>query len=594
MSHKDEILKLIEAYLKGELSATEKTAFEEQLKTDSELAKAWKLNQEVDKAVTNPKDFEMEHKLKMAGEKHAQKYRAELEQPKPSNAKAIYLLVFALVAILIVGFFWINPQEKEGEIAKDPAQLFADAYELYDGSSNIRGTNLKTTLAQAQENYKKGKNKEAIVLLSQLLENENLTSDDAVLVRFYSGIAHLADNQTTAAKLELKRVLEIEGHAYTQQSQWYLALTSLKEGDAETARKWLRKVIATSPGKYANQAEDILGNMTTGCGTITESCFTIDILDMIHSGTETEITVRLALDQTCTKHAVSHVSFGLPPNISAISPADNSTYTSNHTGLNYTVENMTNNPFHSIKFNTADKEGIGRNEDEIFVFTVPRVEGILEIPVEIKKATQSTTVTVILDESCIAPMPVELIEFVAEDMSGDVSLIWSTASEENSSHFEVERSTDGKNWKNIGKLESHHNSTEIQTYFFVDNEVPSDRNYYRLKMVDLDETFEYSKIIMVQVNREDVEVVTEPKMDVKIFPNPVSDLATVSINSPLATKVNMRLLAAAGNVLLQNTISLEENENTQEIDMSAYPSGIYFLVITRGRDVQTHRIVKQK
>lgn len=325
------------------------------------------------------------------------------------------------------------------------------------------------------------------------------------------------------------------------------------------------------------------------CGMISTSCFEASIVDIINTDTETEYRMRLALEDDClSNNAVSHVSFGLPEDISAISPSENGTYTSDHTGLDYDVENMSNNPFHSIKFNTAGDEGIKRGEDEIFVFTVPRLSNIEEILVEVKMGSESTIVEISVEESCMTPaaLPVELTEFMGEDMTGDVSLIWATASEENSSHFEVERSNDGRDWTTIGEVESNHNSIEMNTYFFVDQKIDNEVNYYRLRMVDLDETFEYSDIITVIV--EEFRTITE----VEAYPNPTVNHIKIDINTTGEKKLNIDLVNTNGNIMNQSTVTAD-GENSQKMDMSEFAAGVYYLVVNDGVNTQTHKIVKE-
>lgn len=323
------------------------------------------------------------------------------------------------------------------------------------------------------------------------------------------------------------------------------------------------------------------------CGSISTSCFEASIMEIVHTETETEFRIRLSLEEDClSNNAVSHVSFGLPEEISAISPLENATYTSYLTGLAYQVENMTNNPFHCIKFNTLGSEGIKRGEDDVFIFSVPRSANIEEIQMEVKMGNQSTTVIITIDESCAAPLPVELIEFEGRNMTGDVSLIWATASEINSSHFEIEKSNDGKDWSSIGELESQHNSVEMNTYFFVDQEINNEMNYYRLKMVDLDETFEYSDIITVIVN--EFRRITE----VEAYPNPTVDHIKIDIHTSESKKLNIDLVNANGNIIKQSVVTTE-GEKSQEMDMSEYAAGIYYLVVNDGKNTQTHKIVKE-
>jgi len=95
-------------------------------------------------------------------------------------------------------------------------------------------------------------------------------------------------------------------------------------------------------------------------------------------------------------------------------------------------------------------------------------------------------------------LPVELIGFSGNLEGSWVKLNWQTASENNSSQFEIQRSIDTQEWKSIGQIQSAGNSYNLLEYRFVDSDLPnSEIIYYRLKQVDLDGQFEFSNTIAI-------------------------------------------------------------------------------------------------
>ncbi len=97
-------------------------------------------------------------------------------------------------------------------------------------------------------------------------------------------------------------------------------------------------------------------------------------------------------------------------------------------------------------------------------------------------------------------------------------LTWITSTELNSDYFEIERSTDAKSWINLGIVQAAGNSNAKNNYNFVDSIPESGLNYYRLKMVDLDGTFAYSRIKSVNF----------PEFSwAKLYPNPVNDVLQI-------------------------------------------------------------------
>lgn len=113
------------------------------------------------------------------------------------------------------------------------------------------------------------------------------------------------------------------------------------------------------------------------------------------------------------------------------------------------------------------------------------------------------------------PLPVELVDFYGVRKGDKINLSWSTLTEINSDHFQLERSEDGLDFNSIGIISSHGNSNERIDYQFMDTDVSSVVYYYRLKMVDFDGTYEYSPIILISPDLSDVRIV--------MFPNPTTD-----------------------------------------------------------------------
>jgi hypothetical protein len=109
------------------------------------------------------------------------------------------------------------------------------------------------------------------------------------------------------------------------------------------------------------------------------------------------------------------------------------------------------------------------------------------------------------------PLPVRLVSFTGQQLDGQVQLKWQSAEEKNTSHFEVERSADGKNFSQVLTKKAQGNSASLVSYTALDNSPLGGTSYYRLKMVDLDGTFEYSKLVAVSA---------EGSVQARAYPNP--------------------------------------------------------------------------
>lgn len=167
-------------------------------------------------------------------------------------------------------------------------------------------------------------------------------------------------------------------------------------------------------------------------------------------------------------------------------------------------------------------------------------------------------------------LPVELVTFTAKEGAEQSALLqWTTATEWNSSHFEIERQTADKNWESLDKVMAIGQTTDIQRYEFEDHRPEKGENFYRLKQVDINGDYVYS----------DVEVLTfEGKNDI-VFNNPVNDVLSIQISTLDAKAVRIAMYDAQGRLVEQRSADLYEGYNTVEWDMSHLSTGIYFMKV---------------
>jgi hypothetical protein len=112
-----------------------------------------------------------------------------------------------------------------------------------------------------------------------------------------------------------------------------------------------------------------------------------------------------------------------------------------------------------------------------------------------------------------SPLPITLVSFkISTTDSNSVELIWATASERNFDKFVIEKSRDGLTFQSIGEVKGIGTSSTLQNYSFTDVNPVSGTNYYRLKSVDLDNSFAYSKTIFTSFEGE--------KKTFSVYPNP--------------------------------------------------------------------------
>ena len=179
-------------------------------------------------------------------------------------------------------------------------------------------------------------------------------------------------------------------------------------------------------------------------------------------------------------------------------------------------------------------------------------------------------------EPCIA-LPVELTQFKGAADGCNVNLSWSSSSEENFSHYELERSNNGRTFE-LAESVNASGSAGGGNYFFTDKKADLD-NYYRLKMIDYDLTYEYSKIIQVKSDCPIVEKIVA-------FPNPVGDdFLNIKVEAKEATEDLVRIVDITGREIFTQNLSLKKGINTFRLDLSELPAQIYFIKI--GQRVHT-------
>ena len=179
-------------------------------------------------------------------------------------------------------------------------------------------------------------------------------------------------------------------------------------------------------------------------------------------------------------------------------------------------------------------------------------------------------------QNTITELPLDITSFTAQPQGHTVDLQWTTATEQNSKYFNVERSQDGLNWSSIGQVTAAGNSQDLLQYNYVDQKPVTGANYYRLQEVADDGSSIYSPIRNVDF--------TDAATAISWYPNPTHDRVTLTSNSNLKS---ITLTSLDGRILQ----TVEGFASGQSIDLSRYPFGIYFLIIrTTDGQSQTAKI----
>jgi hypothetical protein len=176
------------------------------------------------------------------------------------------------------------------------------------------------------------------------------------------------------------------------------------------------------------------------------------------------------------------------------------------------------------------------------------------------------------------PLPVELLFFKAFPAEKGVDLKWATASEKGAQYFAIEKSLNGKNFTEIGIVDASGNTIARMDYSFFDDNALLGRNYYRLKEVDFDGTYEYFNITFAD---------TDGTKAVSLYPNPVqTSRLQFKLNFASDEQSHAKIYNSTG--ALVSSFSFSGTHYNEESNLKP---GAYVLKVSVGNELFTQRFV---
>ncbi|MBC7534215.1 MAG: T9SS type A sorting domain-containing protein [Ferruginibacter sp.] len=214
---------------------------------------------------------------------------------------------------------------------------------------------------------------------------------------------------------------------------------------------------------------------------------------------------------------------------------------------------------------------------------VVAVEGLYTLIVTEQRNGCSDTAKVAV--AAAAVLPVKLGAFTAANLNGVAVLNWNTVTETNLARFEIERSFDGSSFKTIGQVKAVGNSNVTVDYSYMDSKI-SNKNFYRLKMIDYDGTFSYSKVVSVTMDIKGVQVAL-------VYPNPFAEKIQLQIISERAEQVVIKIINNEGKVVKMQSVSIAKGTNNILMNNVAdLGKGIYYLELISGMNTTQMKMVK--
>jgi len=188
------------------------------------------------------------------------------------------------------------------------------------------------------------------------------------------------------------------------------------------------------------------------------------------------------------------------------------------------------------------------------------------------------------------PIPVELTSFTGNvNNLGQVILNWETATEVNNKGFEIERRTETSEYSTVGFVAGYGTTTEPRSYIYTDVTAENGINYYRLKQVDFNGTYEYSSEIEVEINGPLTFDLAQN------YPNPFNPSTSIKYSVPESGNIRLSVLNIVGEevaVLAEGFSQAGSFEVT--FDASNLSTGVYLYKLQSANSVQTKKMMLLK
>ncbi len=182
-------------------------------------------------------------------------------------------------------------------------------------------------------------------------------------------------------------------------------------------------------------------------------------------------------------------------------------------------------------------------------------------------------------------LAVDLGSFQAESMENSVAINWTTITEYDVYKYIVERSKDGvSQFEEIGSKGVVGNSQAVKDYTFVDI-TPIAKGYYRLKTVDINGSFSYSEVVLVEKNIADLRLVN-------IYPNPIQGATEIIYETKANSNIHFKVFDVNGTLKVDEIVEAANGFNNIPFDFTGLREGIYFIMLETGKEKIVKRVTK--
>ena len=183
-------------------------------------------------------------------------------------------------------------------------------------------------------------------------------------------------------------------------------------------------------------------------------------------------------------------------------------------------------------------------------------------------------------------LPLRITAFNArQEGTKDVLLTWEVSSEQGVSHYSIEKSLDGSNWKTITIVLVLSENGEGKSYSVKDSDIYRGVSYYRLKQTDIDEQIFYSSTRMINIKQTVKQTLT--------MTNPFNHSIKVQFESQTDNIAELKLTDLSGKIIIYRIVRTHEGNNVFQMDgLSALAPGVYIMHVLNGTNYHVQKLLK--
>ncbi|MCA0237790.1 MAG: T9SS type A sorting domain-containing protein [Bacteroidetes bacterium] len=204
-----------------------------------------------------------------------------------------------------------------------------------------------------------------------------------------------------------------------------------------------------------------------------------------------------------------------------------------------------------------------------YTFSIPGTGNTLRVELDFDMVGGSEEIAVdFIEVKGVVALPVELMSFDAKQVGNQVQLHWKTASEQNNSHFSIERGDENLRFAETGRVES---AGAAHSYAWTDPRPLTGTNYYRLRQYDREGTSHLSPTVSVDYKNR--------RMQVEILPNPADEYARLNLQQETSGRMYISIIDMAGRLKWENTYDLEKGPQQIDLPVQQLLKGVYYIRI---------------